>query len=430
MNAAPETSSETVMTSRGWGLAGFGIMSGAVGIGLANPILVYAGVAMVSAVAVGAVWMLLSVNTFLRRFPYARREVIPRPLTAGVPGKVTVSIQSGDSPSAGRSPLRRTLTNSLDIREQAASELTGGMGTKATVARTATSLTLTYNLLPSRRGRWPLGPALVHSSDPFGVLWADTSVGEAELIPVWPAVVDLSAAAGALMGHADRVVIGARTPSSDDSSLRDYREGDDLRRVHWPSSARRGTMLVRSDERAGRRPATVIMDLPRDPVALEWSITAAASIALSVLDAGHPVRLLGAGLNPEASKHVGEHGADAGRFAILNQTVDLKSPVSVNGATAQVIHAANQAAHDAIHGEVIVGVFEPLERDALDALVPLGDSGRAWAMVRMSDNVAQAEMAQDTMRSLRRAGWRTATASTHGDLENIWASMITAGDME
>ncbi|PKQ25709.1 MAG: DUF58 domain-containing protein [Actinobacteria bacterium HGW-Actinobacteria-4] len=430
MTAAPETTSETVMTSRGWGLIGFGVMAGGVGVGLANPILVYAGVTMVSAVVVAGLWMLLSINTFLRRFPYARREVIPRPLTAGVPGKVIVSIQSGNAASAARSRLRRTLTNSLDIREQAASELTGGMGTKATVARTETSLTLTYTLLPSRRGRWPLGPALVHSSDPFGVLWADTSVGEAEHIPVWPPVVDLSAAAGALMGHADRVVIGARTPSADDASLRDYREGDDLRRVHWPSSARRGTMLVRSDERAGRRPATVIMDLPRDPVALEWSITAAASIALSVLDAGHPVRLLGAGLNPDASRHVGEHGAEAGRSAILNQTVDLKSPVSINAATAHLIHAANQAAHDATHGEVIVGVFEPLERDALDALVPLGDSGRAWAMVRTSDNVAQAETAQETMRSLRRAGWRTATASTNGDLENIWASMITAGDME
>jgi uncharacterized protein (DUF58 family) len=425
----PETSSDAVMTARGYGLVGFGVVSGAFGVGLAIPILVYVGVAMASAVMVAGIWMLLSVNTFLQRFPFTRREVAPRPLTAGVPGKVTVKIQS-DSPDAHGSRLRRTLIDSLDIREQAAAELTGAMGTKATVARTPTSLTLTYNLLPSRRGRWPLGPALVHSSDPFGIIWADTSVGEAELIPVWPTVVDLSAAAGALMGHADRVVLGARTPSADDASLRDYREGDDMRRVHWPSSARRGTMLVRSDERAGRRPATVIMDLPRDATALEWSITAAASIALSVLDSGHPVRLLGAGMHPDSARHVGEHGADAGRAELLNQTVDLAAPVSTNAATTHVIHAARHALHDAQHGEVIVGVFEPLEKEALDALVPLGDGGRAWAMVRTSDDGALSEAAELTVTVLRRAGWRAATASTHGDLENIWTAMISVGDME
>lgn len=429
MSAAFEVTSDTVMTSRGYGLVGVGLVGAGLGVGFATPVLVYIGIAMVSASVVAGVWMLLSVNSFLRRFPYARRDVMPRPLTAGLPGKVTVKIQAGDSRSH-RSMIRRVMTDSLDIREQAASELTGGMGTKATVARTDSSLTLSYNLLPARRGRWPLGPALVHSSDPFGLIWADTSVGGAELIPVWPPTVDLSATAGALMGHADRVVLGARTPSADDSSLRDYREGDDLRRVHWPSSARRGTMLVRSDERAGRRPATVIMDLPRDAAALEWSITAAASIAISVLDSGHPVRLLGAGLHPDSTSHIGEHGPEAGRTAVLNQTIDLASPVSANAATSMVVRAAHEAGHAASHGEVIVGVFEPLEREALDALVPLGDGGRAWAMVRTSDNVAQRESAEKTVMSLRRAGWRAATAATNGDLENIWTSMISAGDME
>ncbi|PKQ14347.1 MAG: DUF58 domain-containing protein, partial [Actinobacteria bacterium HGW-Actinobacteria-8] len=245
-------------------------------MGLATPPLVYVGVAMVAAVAVGGLWLTLSINGFLSRFPFARREVMPHPLTVGVPGRVTVTISSS-SGRRGRT-LRRALADSLDIREQAAAELTGGMSTKATVSRTAEAFSLSYSLLPSRRGRWPLGPALVHSADPLGIMFADTSVGGEELIPVWPSVVDLTAAAGALMGHADRVVLGARSPSPDDAALRDYREGDDMRRVHWPSSARKGTMLVRSDERAGKRPATVLLDLPRESAALEWSISTAASI--------------------------------------------------------------------------------------------------------------------------------------------------------
>lgn len=419
--------SETVLTTRGISVGSAGLVIAVLGVGLATPPMVYIGIAMVCAVVVGALWMLLSVNAFLRRFPYARREVHPRPLTVGVPGKVTVKILAGQN---GSTRVRRTLTHSLDIREQAAAELTGGVGTKATVTRSSEALTLTYTLMPSRRGRWPLGPALIHTSDPLGMIWSDTAVGQAERVPVWPAVIDLSASAGALMGHADRVVLGARSPSADDAALRDYREGDDLRRVHWPSSARRGTMLVRSDERAGRRPATVLIDLSRDPVALEWGISAAASIALSVLGSGHPVRLLGGRLQAENSRHLGEHATDASRAALLNMTVDLASPISQQQATSDLIRAARHAADDAPQGEVIVGVFDPLEKTALDALAPLGGTGRAWAIVRAPQNAAHAELATDTARALRRAGWHATTATENSDLEEVWNTLLTTGDIE
>jgi uncharacterized protein (DUF58 family) len=425
VNGADGRRTSTAFSARGVGLGTAGLVFGGLGVGLATPILVYCGVFMTAVFAVSCVWMLLSVNTFVTRFPYARREVVPHPLTAGVPGTVTVTIQSDGSRSTR---WRRAITQSLDIREQAAAELTGGMGTKASVVRTETSLTLTYSLLPSKRGRWPLGPALVHTADPFGVLWADTAVGDAELIPVWPSVIDLSGTAGALMGHADRIVLGARTPSPDDASLRDYREGDDMRRVHWASSARRGTMLVRSDERAGRRPATVLIDLPRDPVALEWAISAAASIALSVLNSGHPVRMLGAGLNPDVVRHLGEHGTEAGRASLLNQTVDLAAPASPAAATKHITRAARQASHDASHGEVIVAIVEPLDGEALDAMVPIGDTGRAWALVRTTAPTADA--ARDTARALRRSGWRVATVSATSDLESVWTALLSSGDIE
>ncbi len=123
---------------------------------------------MLACVAVGGLWLLFAINGFLSRFPYARREVVPHPLTVGVPGRVTVTISS-TSGQRGQA-VSKALAESLDIREQAAAELTGGMSTKATVSRTAHSFALSYSLLPSRRGRWPLGPALVHSADPLGIV--------------------------------------------------------------------------------------------------------------------------------------------------------------------------------------------------------------------------------------------------------------------
>ncbi len=417
--------SHTQMTSRGVGVLVAGLVIAMLGVGLSTPILVYIGIAMTCAVAVAWIWLLLAVDAFVRVAPNTRREVVPHPLTAGVPGSVSVTIDSRTAGRPGR--MRRSMTEHLDLREQAATELTGGVGTKASVSRGDGTLTLRYSLHPTRRGRWPLGPALVHSSDPFGMMHADTPVGEPQLVPVWPAVVDLSGTAGALMGHADRVVLGARTPSPDDASLRDYREGDDLRRVHWASTARLGTMLVRSDERAGRRPATVILDAPREPLALEWAISVAASIALSVLDSGHPVRLIGAGIDAEAVRHLGTRGGEAAKYELLNQTVDLRAPVSRARATAQLVRSAALAGDNARQGEVTVGVLEPLATEALDALVPIGDSGRAWALVRTGPGIEQE--AKRTVKALRRAGWRATMASPADDLTDLWTRMLTAGEL-
>ncbi len=423
MSARP--TSDTVLTSRGIGLLGAGIVTGALGIGLATPPLVYIGIAMVATVVVGGLWLMLAIHGFVSRFPYARRDVVPHPLTVGVPGRVTVTISSTSGPRG--KALKRALAESLDIREQAAAELTGGMSTKATVSRTAESFSLSYALLPTRRGRWALGPALVHSADPLGIMHADTSVGGEEFIPVWPSVVDLTATAGALMGQADRVVLGARSPAPDDAALRDYREGDDMRRVHWPSSARKGTMLVRSDERAGKRPATVLLDLPREAAALEWSISAAASIGLSVLDSGHPVRFFGGPLGPEHVHHIGRNQPEASRSDLLNKTVDLTLPPSPTAGAEWLLEAIRRTSEGATNGEVIVGIFEPLNEECLQALVPLGDAGRAWAIVRGdSDDDADARR---TATALRRAGWRATTAHPRADIDTAWSTLLTAGDV-
>lgn len=417
--------SDTRMTSRGVGTLSAGIVVSVLGVGLATPVLVYVGVAMTCAVVVAWCWTLVAARSFVRTHARVHREVTPYPLTAGVPGQVAVTIEAS---GRGRGAwLRRAATEHVDLREQAAAELTGGIGTKASVDRGDGSLTLRYGLHPTLRGRWPLGPALIHNSDPFGMVLSDTPVGHPELVPVWPAIVDLSGTAGALMGHADRVVLGARTPAADDASLRDYREGDDMRRVHWASSARRGTMLVRSDERAGRRPATVILDPPREPLALERAISAAASIAVSVLGSGHPVRLVGAGLEPEAIQHLGDRGGDAARYDLLNQTVELHSPVSRAAATTELVRTARLVGDDARHGEVTVAVIEPLADAALAALVPLGESGRAWAIVRTDAEVA--DQARRSVEALRKAGWRATTAHADQDFADLWTRMLSAGDI-
>ena len=67
--------------------------------------------------------------------------------------------------------------------------------------------------------------------------------------------------------------------------MREYRDGDDLRRIHWPASARTSGLMVRQEDRPAKRRAVVILDCRASGHAgsgrsgsLEWCVTTAASV--------------------------------------------------------------------------------------------------------------------------------------------------------
>jgi uncharacterized protein (DUF58 family) len=76
-------------------------------------------------------------------------------------------------------------------------------------------------------------------------------------------------------------------------AVRSYRDGDDLRRIHWPATAHRSELMVRQEDHPARRRAVIVLDSRaaghRGDGArgsFEWAVTAAASIA-SHLSAHH-----------------------------------------------------------------------------------------------------------------------------------------------
>ncbi len=65
-------------------------------------------------------------------------------------------------------------------------------------------------------------------------------------------------------------------------TLRDYELGDDLRRVHWRSTARTGELMIRQDEARWRSRAAVVLDVQpgaHDAASFEVAVEAAASVA-------------------------------------------------------------------------------------------------------------------------------------------------------
>ena len=86
--------------------------------------------------------------------------------------------------------------------------------------------------------------------------------------------------------------------------LREYRDGDDRRSIHWRSSARTGRLLVREYEEEAQQRATVLVDnaLPEDAGddavdALERAISLAASLANTYVGMGYAVRFVARGVH-------------------------------------------------------------------------------------------------------------------------------------
>ncbi|HET7652699.1 MAG TPA: DUF58 domain-containing protein [Acidimicrobiales bacterium] len=141
-----------------------------------------------------------------------------------------------------------------------------------------------YRLPTNQRGVFSLGPLEVSRTDAFGLAVMNETVASATELTVYPRV-DVIAPLPHTIGHDPYA--GADHPNAiglmgeDFYALRNYEVGDDLRRVHWPSTARTGDLMIRQDEMPWQGRVTVVLDARRrahTPESLELAISAAASI--------------------------------------------------------------------------------------------------------------------------------------------------------
>jgi uncharacterized protein (DUF58 family) len=144
-----------------------------------------------------------------------------------------------------------------------------------------------YRLPTEERGILRVGPLEVEVSDPFGLVALRTAGAPQAELTVWPAVDEV-----APLPHTqgDDPHGGADHPSplaangDDFYALRPYVVGDDLRRVHWRSTARRDQLMVRQDEMPWQGRATVLLDTRRvahSARSFERAVSAAASVVVA-----------------------------------------------------------------------------------------------------------------------------------------------------
>lgn len=159
--------------------------------------------------------------------------------------------------------------------------------------------TAAYRVPTDRRGLFDLGPLQLIRTDPLGLATRTIEVAGVDSVTVYPRI-DRIAALPHTRGADPRggtVTQASFGPSGDEfHALRPYVVGDDLRRVHWKSSARTEDLLIRQDELPWQGRATLVVDLRatvHTEASFEAAMSAAASIATACVGAGLEFRLLG-----------------------------------------------------------------------------------------------------------------------------------------
>lgn len=155
-----------------------------------------------------------------------------------------------------------------------------------------------YRLPTERRGILTIGPLEVTLADPFGLTSVVTRASGVSELTVYPHVDEITPVP---QTTGNDPMAGAEHPNAlghsgeDFYALRPYVVGDDLRRVHWPSTARHDELMVRQDELPWQGRATVLLDVrstTNTVDSLELVVSAAASIVTANTRRQDLVRLL------------------------------------------------------------------------------------------------------------------------------------------
>jgi len=160
----------------------------------------------------------------------------------------------------------------------------------------------TYRATAERRGVHRIDALEVRSSGLAGLFVSRRRVPAPGVITVFPRY--WSIPEFPLPGRTGAEPVEVPQPARDGldtAGVREFRDGDSLRHVHWRSTARRGVLVVREFERSVQQPVGLLLDTRPSPgmgdgaaVAFEDLVRAAASIAHAVTRAGRAVHLAAA----------------------------------------------------------------------------------------------------------------------------------------
>src|SRR6266566_4684996 len=247
-------------------------------------------------VSVGVLLICLPVFSALtaRRARYqlrCERRIDPPRVTPGQPATVTIRLENVSRISTGLLLAEETIPYSLGARPRYVVN-----GIERGGARE-----VSYQLRSDLRGKFVVGPMRVRIADVFGLVELTANFATKNTLTVTPKIVPLTLAAttGSWSSDGDGRTRMTAAAGDDDVIPRAYRDGDELRRVHWRSTARYGELMVRREEQRWRNRALLLLDTRRYAHAgtgitssFEYAVAAAASIGVHLARGGMDGQLI------------------------------------------------------------------------------------------------------------------------------------------
>ncbi|MDQ6782927.1 MAG: DUF58 domain-containing protein [Actinomycetota bacterium] len=264
-------------TASGWSTLVGGILAYAIGVILGYPELVIAAGVLLGLMLAAVGWVVLPPHLAVRR------EVAPTRVR-----RADASLGLVEITNTGRRRAPRLLLEDRAGADTVTLDLPP--------LRPGDQHTSTYRLPTRRRGIYQVGPLTLAQTDPFGLIARRRRFGDSATLWVHPRSHPVPPnRAGANLEVDGPMDDRAPEGTIAFEGLRPYVIGDDLRMVHWRTTARTGTLMIRKHVDTNRPQVVVLLDDRRSSYSedgwFEEAAETAASLVEAALRTGAPVRL-------------------------------------------------------------------------------------------------------------------------------------------
>jgi uncharacterized protein (DUF58 family) len=280
-----------------------------------------------------------------------------------------------------------------------------------------------YRVRSDLRGRYTIGPLAIRIADPFGLVELTRSFTISDTLVVTPHVAALPHVrlSGEWTGGGDSRTRSVAAAGDDDVAPREYRQGDDLRRVHWRSTARYGELMVRREEQQWQSRGALLLDTRRHAhrgegprSSFEVAVSAAASIGVHLAREGLGLRLV----TDQGAEHLTDDGLS---YSLLDTLAVIRhSPAR---SLEMGVSALRQGGGDGL----IVAVLGALDPEEARELARLRHSGITGVAVLLDVGTwesgggqAAAESQQAVETVLAGYGWRIVRLPAGTSIASVW----------
>ena len=402
-----------VLTPRGVGLLLTAVVCWVLGRLLGITPLWVVAVAALALVLLGWCWVLLSSATL-----QVSRRIAPARLFHDARSGVEVVVRN----------TGRLSTTLLGVRDLVPDLLLASPGFVLAPLRPGGAARLHYEVVGTTRGVHEIGPVEVALRDPFGVARRRQLLGGTDTLVVYPPVHRL--AAGLPLrgltgtGGASRPRPGAT--GDELATVREYVRGDDLRKVHWGTTAHRGQLMVRQDESPQRPDATLVLDTRAAAHrgtgpghSLETAASAAASVCYHVAERGFDAALVTSSLRHRP------------RPLPWEQTLEQIARVTTSE-DSDLLQVWQQLATTSGGAGLLVAVVCVPDPGMLRAMVRAGRAASVRVALLVDAGAHGRGPSEEpepapTARALRAAGWRVTVLGPRADVSARWRELLAGG---